>query len=94
MLAYAPLCPVPREEKWYIILADPLNNAVLTYTTVSLVEAEAAGLGAWEKHQRKSADSRGLKEHAEAEPLANGKPSTQGGALLLEQELRALQVAL
>lgn len=44
VLAYAPHCPVPRQERWYAILADAPNNAVLVWTPVNLVEAERAGI--------------------------------------------------
>lgn len=44
MLAYAPLFPHPKEEKWHFIVADATNNTVYTRQEVSLIEAEAAGI--------------------------------------------------
>ena len=41
MLAYAPHYPVPRQEYWYFVLAEPAENAVLGMARVSLMEAEA-----------------------------------------------------
>lgn len=41
--AYAPGFPFPKEENWYFVLADPTANAVMSFTKVSLLEAEAAG---------------------------------------------------
>ena len=40
MLAYAPHCPVPREERWYVVLADAANNVTLSWNSVTLSEAE------------------------------------------------------
>ena len=59
MQAYAPHCPVPREERWYAILADAPNNAVLTWTPLHLVEAENFGIKAAKQEQdaRKTAES-------------------------------------
>ena len=45
-LAYAPHCPVPREERWYAVLADSPKNAVLSWMPISLMEAEKAGVEA------------------------------------------------
>lgn len=44
VLAYAPHCPVPREERWYVVLADAAHNATLSWNTVALSEAECAGV--------------------------------------------------
>ena len=44
MLAYAPLFPHPREEKWNFVVADAANNTVYTRQEVSLIEAEAVGV--------------------------------------------------
>ncbi|KAG7672402.1 hypothetical protein Ndes2526B_g09086 [Nannochloris sp. 'desiccata'] len=41
--AYAPNFPFPRDEHWFFLLGDPSNNALLAWTRVSLLEAEAAG---------------------------------------------------
>ena len=43
MLAYAPHCPVPREERWYVVLADAANNVTLSWNTIPLSEAECIG---------------------------------------------------
>ena len=40
MLAFAPHYPLPREEMWFFVLADPADNGVLGITRVSLLEAE------------------------------------------------------
>jgi len=34
---------VPREERWYVVLADPPQNLTLSWSVVSLLEAEAVG---------------------------------------------------
>ena len=44
MLAYAPLFPHPKEEKWNFIVADAPNNTVYSRQEVSLIEAEAVGI--------------------------------------------------
>ena len=44
VLAYAPLFPHPREEKWNFVVADAANNTVYTRQEVSLIEAEAVGI--------------------------------------------------
>lgn len=44
MLAYAPLFPHPKEEKWNFIVADTANNTVYNRQEVSLIEAEAVGI--------------------------------------------------
>ncbi len=44
VLAYAPLYPYPKPEKWNFIVADPVTNTVYTRAETALVEAEAAGL--------------------------------------------------
>ena len=44
VLAYAPLFPHPREEKWNFVVADAANNTVYTRQEVSLIEAEAVGV--------------------------------------------------
>lgn len=44
MLAYAPLFPHPKEEKWNFIVADAANNTVYSRQEVSLIEAEAVGI--------------------------------------------------
>ncbi len=44
MLAYAPLFPHPKEEKWNFIVADTANNTVFNRQEVSLIEAEAVGI--------------------------------------------------
>ena len=44
VLAYAPHCPVPREERWYVVLADAAHNVTLTWNTVTLSEAESAAV--------------------------------------------------
>ncbi len=46
MLAYAPLYPFPKEEKWVFMIGDPLLNAVFVRTEVPLLEAEQAGFAA------------------------------------------------
>ena len=43
-LAYAPHCPVAREERWYVVLADSPKNAVLVWAPVTLMEAEKLGI--------------------------------------------------
>jgi hypothetical protein len=32
--AFAPHCPVPREESWYLLLTDPANNLLLSFQKV------------------------------------------------------------
>ena len=64
MLAYAPHFPVPRQEYWYFVLAEPAENAVLGMARVSLMEAEALA-AAPESQQAKP-------PKAAAKPLANG----------------------
>ena len=44
MLAYAPLFPHPKEEKWNFIVADTANNTVFNRQDISLIEAEAVGI--------------------------------------------------
>jgi len=44
VLAYAPLFPHPKEEKWNFIVADANNNIVYNRQEVSLIEAEAASI--------------------------------------------------
>lgn len=44
VLAYAPHCPVPREERWYVVLADAANNVTLSWNSVTLSEAECIGV--------------------------------------------------
>ena len=44
VLAYAPLYPYPKPEKWNFIVADPLTNTVYARAETALVDAEAAGL--------------------------------------------------
>ncbi len=44
MLAYAPLYPYPKPEKWNFIVGDPLSNTVYARAEAALVEAEALGL--------------------------------------------------
>lgn len=44
MLAYAPLYPYPKPEKWNFIVGDPLTNTVYARAEAALVEAEALGL--------------------------------------------------
>ena len=44
MLAYAPLFPHPREEKWNFVVADAAANTVYARQEVSLIEAEAVGI--------------------------------------------------
>ena len=44
MLAYAPLFPHPKEEKWNFIVADAAKNTVYSRQEVSLIEAEAVGI--------------------------------------------------
>ncbi len=44
VLAYAPLFPHPKEEKWNFIVADTANNTVFNRQEVSLIEAEAVGI--------------------------------------------------
>ena len=44
VLAYAPLFPHPREEKWNFVVADAANNTVYTRQEASLIEAEAVGI--------------------------------------------------
>ena len=44
VLAYAPHCPVPREERWYVVLADAANNVTLSWNSVTLSEAECMGV--------------------------------------------------
>ena len=44
MLAYAPLFPHPKEEKWNFIVADTANNTVYNRQEISLIEAEAVGI--------------------------------------------------
>lgn len=44
VLAYAPHCPVPREERWYVVLADAANNVTLSWNSVALSEAECMGI--------------------------------------------------
>lgn len=51
VLAYAPHCPVPREERWYAVLADAPNNAVLTWTPIGFTEAEALGIASAKREQ-------------------------------------------
>lgn len=46
VLAYAPLYPYPKEEKWTFVVADQGANTVYARAEVSLIEAETAGLGA------------------------------------------------
>lgn len=45
VLAYSPHCPVDREEKWYVVLADPPQNLTLSWSVVSLNAAEDVGRG-------------------------------------------------
>lgn len=42
-LAYAPLYPYPREEHWFLLVADPATGALLAWKRLSLNEAEVAG---------------------------------------------------
>lgn len=42
-LAYAPQYPVPKEERWFFVLADPATNATLGITQANLLQAEAIG---------------------------------------------------
>ena len=44
MLAYAPLFPHPKEEKWTFIVADAANNTVFNRQEIALIEAEATGI--------------------------------------------------
>ncbi|BDA43749.1 Translocation protein SEC63 homolog [Coccomyxa sp. Obi] len=44
VLAYAPLYPYPKPEKWNFIVGDPLTNTVYARAEAALVEAEALGL--------------------------------------------------
>ena len=44
MLAYAPLFPHPKEEKWTFIVADAANNTVFNRQEIALIEAEAGGI--------------------------------------------------
>lgn len=44
VLAYAPMYPYPKPEKWNFIVADPLTNTVYARAETALVDAEAAGL--------------------------------------------------
>lgn len=41
--AFTPSNPIPRDENWHVLVVDPANNAVLSWSKVSLVEAEAVG---------------------------------------------------
>ena len=77
VLAYAPHCPVPREERWYVILADAANNAVLTWSIASLLEAEKAGL---ELARRKAPgeDKAVMVADLADAPLANGLAKNKG----------------
>lgn len=41
---FAPHYPLPREEKWFLFVADPLTNEVISAVEhVSLLEAEYLG---------------------------------------------------
>lgn len=42
-LAYAPRYPLPKEEGWYFVLADPAANASMSVTKQNLLQAEAIG---------------------------------------------------
>ncbi|KAG2451784.1 hypothetical protein HYH02_003562 [Chlamydomonas schloesseri] len=39
--AFTPNNPIPHDEAWHIFLVDPTSNAVLSWSKVGLVEAEA-----------------------------------------------------
>ena len=41
--AFAPRYPYPREEHWFLLVADPATGALLAWKRASLIEAEAAG---------------------------------------------------
>lgn len=44
VLAYAPLYPFPKPEKWNFVLADALSNTVYARVETALLEAEAAAM--------------------------------------------------
>ena len=77
VLAYAPHCPVPREERWYVILADAANNAVLTWSIASLLEAEKAGLELARRKAQGEDKAVTVADLADA-PLANGVAKNKG----------------
>lgn len=70
MQAFAPHCPVPREERWYVILADAANNVTLTWVIVSLMEAEAAGV----ELARHAPVTAGQGKEAESQPQGGPLP--------------------
>ena len=44
MAVFAPHFPLPREEKWFLFVADPLTNEIISgIEHVSLIEAEYLG---------------------------------------------------
>ena len=59
MQAYAPHFPHAKTERWYLLLADPVNNYTWTWTVTDLLEAEALGA----KHMARLLEGR---------PKANG----------------------
>lgn len=55
--AFAPHFPEPREEKWFLFVADPLTNEVVSPVAhVSLLEAEYAGAKAAQAAEQEAAD--------------------------------------
>ena len=70
MLAYAPHYPVPRQEYWYFILADPAVNGVLGWARVSLMEAEALTAAAAAPSQQKAEPQKSEKAIAKEAVLA------------------------
>lgn len=72
MVAYAPLCPISREERWYAILADAPNNAVLSWGPVNLLEAECSGIEASKRDRKAKLEKVALEENGKSEKTEQG----------------------
>eukprot|EP00197_Chlamydomonas_leiostraca_P010453 CAMPEP_0202862194 /NCGR_PEP_ID=MMETSP1391-20130828/3321_1 /ASSEMBLY_ACC=CAM_ASM_000867 /TAXON_ID=1034604 /ORGANISM="Chlamydomonas leiostraca, Strain SAG 11-49" /LENGTH=714 /DNA_ID=CAMNT_0049541695 /DNA_START=168 /DNA_END=2313 /DNA_ORIENTATION=+ len=71
--AFAPLFPLPRDENWYVILADPATNSVLSATKVNLLEAERVGFERPEVVEEWAAAQAGAEADSKKDGQATGK---------------------
>jgi len=85
--AYAPHYPIPREEKWYFLLADVPQNILMSNSGTGLVKAESAGAAQPDKYLQGASDQQASAAAPKA-PAAT-KASAEAATKAAEAEKKA-----